>query len=79
MRGDNLNIYKRATNEPQFKIGLNGNYYVFCKIKEPLMEIVEQIGKSVISIYFNEKYNVWAIRVKSKKHKEGLNNIFRNR
>ncbi|AEO93528.1 gp269 [Bacillus phage G] len=74
-----MRIYEKATNEPQFRIGLNGNYYVFCKIKKPLEDLSSKIGKSSSSIYFNEKYRVFAIRVKLKKHKQELDKIFRRK
>lgn len=72
-----MKIYEKATNEPQFKIGLNQNYYVFCKIKEPLIQVSTNIGKSQNSIYFNEKYNVFAIRVKQKHQKNLLLQMFK--
>ncbi len=69
-------IEKVANEKPLFKIGLNRNYYVFCKCKAPLIDIVNRIGKSENSIYYREKYRVWAIRVKSKAHKKRLKEIF---
>ncbi len=61
--------------KPTLKVGLGGNFYVICDIKEPLIKIVDQIQKSRNSIYYNKKYQVWAIRCKSKQHKEALRNI----
>lgn len=70
-----MNITEKATNRPQFRKGLNGNYYIYCKIKEPLIHISNQINKSPNSIYYNEKYKVYAIRIKSKKHKQIFDNL----
>jgi len=60
---------------PTLKIGLGGNYYVICDIKEELIPICESIDKSTNSIYFNNKYECWAIRIKSKTMKEKLGEI----
>jgi hypothetical protein len=71
-------LNEKATNEPQFKIGVNGNYYVYCKSRDPLVDVAKKIGKSESGIYYNEKYEVWAIRVKLKSHKNNLKNLFKN-
>jgi hypothetical protein len=64
-------------NEPQFRVGLGGNYYVYCKIKEPVVEIAKRIGRSPNSVYYRSDFDVWAIRVRLKKHKELLRTIFK--
>jgi len=65
-----------SSKSPKFRIGLNGNYYVYCDIREPLVEITGQIGKSANSIYYNKKYEIWAIRVKQNIHKILLKKLF---
>jgi len=57
---------------PRLKIGLGGNYYVICDTKEKLVTICNQINKSVNSIYFNKKYNCWAIKIKRERTKQQL-------
>jgi hypothetical protein len=60
---------------PTLKVGLGGNYYVVCDVKEHLIEICNTINKSVKSIYFNRKYGCWVIRVKNKATKMKLIDI----
>lgn len=62
----------KVTKKPAFRIGLNGNYYVYCADRLPLVGICEAMGKSPGSIYWNDKHRCWAIRVKCKGHKERL-------
>jgi hypothetical protein len=62
-----------------YKVGITGNHYVYSKEKEPVLEIALQIKKSINSVYFNKKYNVWAIRIKNKKQKEILQKIFKEK
>jgi len=57
---------------PTLKVGLGGNYYVICDVKEHLIEICNTISKSVNSIYYNKKYCCWVIRVKNKATKRKL-------
>jgi hypothetical protein len=64
-------------DEPIFRIGLGGNYYVYCKWQIPVMTIAKKIGKSMNAVYFHKEYKVWAIRVRSKKHKEALKSLFK--
>lgn len=57
---------------PTFKVGLGGNYYIVCNTKEKLVLICKKLDKSSNSIYYNNKYNCWTIRIKSKRTKEKL-------
>lgn len=54
------------------RYGITGNYYVTSKHILELVEVCENISKSKKSIYFNKKYRLWAIRIKSRKHKKIL-------
>lgn len=68
-------IEDSSKNEPVYKMGLNGNYYVYCNSKEPLEVVCEAINKAPSSIYFSKEYNVWAIKAKIKKHIDKLKMI----
>jgi hypothetical protein len=61
---------------PIFRRGMNGNYYVYCKHYAPVVEVAKKIGKTVSSVYFNPKYQVWAIRCRCKVHKQRLLELF---
>ena len=52
-----------------YKVGITGNYYFTAVSKELLIPICNKIGKSVNSIYFNKKYGVYVIKIKSKHYK----------
>lgn len=60
---------------PVIKTGITGNMYVYSSIKDEVEKIAEEIGKSTGSVYFNKKYRCYAIRIKSKTHKERLKQI----
>lgn len=59
-------------NEPVFKIGATGNYYVICNNREKLVPIAEVIGKAPSSIYFNKRHRCYTIRIKAERHKKAL-------
>jgi len=75
---DRLSTEKGASTEPindlSIKHGLTGNVYCTSKSKKILERVCDKIGKSKNSIYFNEKYKVFAIRVKAKHHKKKIKN-----
>lgn len=52
-----------------YKMGITGNYYYTSVTREPLIAICNAIGKSVNSIYYNKKYKLYVVRIKSKHHK----------
>lgn len=56
-------------------VGITGNLYFTSKKKEELNKVCNLIGKSVNSIYYNKKFNMWVIRIKSKKHKKAADGI----
>lgn len=62
----------------QIRHGITGNYYAFCINKEPVIQFCLQINKPTSCIYFNKKYNVWVIRIKSKQSKEIIKNLKQN-
>lgn len=70
-------IFREADHTAKFRAGLNGNYYVFSRLKKSVDDVAKQIGKSESSVYFNSIYRVWAIRIKLKSHKEKLKKIFK--
>lgn len=57
-----------------FKIryGLTGNYYVTSESKEEVIEASLLIGKALSSIYYNSKFKVYVIRIKSWIHKRKI-------
>lgn len=57
------------------KWGITGNYYVIGK-RADIVEVCEQIDKSERSIYYSRKFKRWAIRVKNKRQKALLKEIF---
>ena len=57
------------------RLGLNNNYYVFCKFKEKLIEVCSEVGRSVTAIYYREEYQCWCIRTKSKSMKLKIKTI----
>lgn len=63
-----------VSDRPSLKIGMGGNYYVICTQEQPLHKVCEAIGKSTKSIYYNERYRCFAIRVKNDKQKKLLLN-----
>ena len=72
MGGVMTRVNKLTSNTPTMKMGIGGNYYVFCNLKEALEEICRTIGKSTGAIYFHNSHNCWVFRVKSKQHKRQL-------
>ncbi len=64
-------------NNVTYKVGITGNHYVYSTDKEPVVEVSLLIKKSINSVYFNKKYNLWAIRIKNKKQKEILQELFK--
>ena len=59
----------------RIKFGITGNYYATSDNKAELQTLCSIIGKSIHSIYYNNKYNVFAIRIKLKKHKTLIKQI----
>ena len=70
-----VSLMSSVFKTPTLKIGLGGNHYVICDTKEKLISICKSIDKSVNSIYYNDKYECWAIRIKSKAMKVKLNEV----
>ena len=58
-----------------FRVGLGGNLYFWSKNKEELEDLCSKIDKSPKSVYWNSKYKVWVIRIKSRYHKNRFKNI----
>lgn len=56
-------------NLKDYKVGITGNWYYISKERKDLEHICELIKKSKSAIYWNKKYQVFAIRIKSKAHK----------
>lgn len=60
----------------KIKYGLTGNYYIISPHKSQVQSICQYIGKSINSVYYNKKHQVWVARIKSKKHKNLLRERF---
>lgn len=71
-----IHISQTVTFRPQLKVGVGGNYYVISTDKNNLDAICVMIKKSRNAVYFSEKYQCWIIRVKSKKQKILLKELF---
>ena len=52
--------------------GITGNLYAFSSSLSEIRLVCDKIGKSKNSIYWNERYKFWVIRMKSKKHKKKI-------
>ena len=61
-----------------YKVGITGNYYYTAGSREQLVPVCESIGKAPSSIYWNAKYNVYVIRIKSKQHKRKVKQLQRS-
>ena len=66
-------------NKINYDVGITGNHYVYGIDKDAIIEVAKSINKSINSVYWNEKYSVWAIRVKNKKQKALLKEIFKQK
>ena len=65
-------VEKLATANPEkvvLRQTIGGNLYAFALKRNVLEEFCQMIGKSFTSVRKREKYNVWFIRMKSRKHK----------
>lgn len=58
------------------KWGITGNFYVIGK-RVDIVEVCKQISKSERSVYYSSKFKRWAIRVKNKRQKVLLKEIFK--
>ena len=69
-------VNKIVVATPTLKVGIGGNYYVFCDAKEPLEEVCTTIGKSISSIRWHIKHSCWVFRVRTQRHKQRLGELF---
>lgn len=76
MSSNKTRIKQLNPEKPCYRAGLNGNLYVFCNTKAPLVPICAAIGKSTEAVYYNPKYEVWEIRARAEHHKKKLRDLF---
>lgn len=69
-------VEQEATFRPKLKTGIGGNYYVISTEKDNLDAICVMIKKSKTAVKFHKKYNCWVVRVKDKKTKKLLKQLF---
>lgn len=69
-------ITQSVTFRPQLKVGIGGNYYVISTDKSNLEAICVMIKKSKTAVVLHKKYQCWVIRIKSKKQKILLKQLF---
>lgn len=62
----------------KIKTGITGNLYCFSVSKSDIEDVCKQIGKSINSVYWNNKHGVWAIRVKRPETKKIIKRLFRH-
>lgn len=62
-------------NKPLVWYGLTGNIYITCTHREWLVPVCKHIRKSPSSIYYNDKWECYTIRVKSKFHKKKVKGV----
>ncbi len=65
-----------TTFQPKLKVGVGGNHYVISTDKHNLEAICIMIKKSRRAVVFHKKHQCWVIRVKSKKQKKLLKELF---
>lgn len=58
--------------------GITGNMYIVCETKERLLEICDGISKSRNAVYWNKKYETYALRIKCRRHKEAVRQFLFN-
>lgn len=59
----------------KIQYGLTGNFYITVDTQSELYSILDYIGKSRRSIYFNNKYNKYCVRIKAKHHKQKIKTV----
>lgn len=69
-----MRLKRNITNNPLLRVGIGGNRYVVCSIAEPLVDVCEHIDKSASSIYWSDRFECYAIRIKNKRHKTLIHN-----
>lgn len=57
------------------RFGIIGNWYCISEDKQELIKLCKALNKSIDSIYWSTKYNIFAFRVKNKKQINMLKNI----
>jgi len=70
-------VKKLVSASPTLKMGIGGNYYVFCEAKDPLIKICSVIEKSTNSIYYHNKHHCWVFRSRLKSHKLRLDKLLK--
>jgi hypothetical protein len=58
------------------KYGITGNYYFTSEIKDELIKVCETLNISKERVKFHKKYEIWVLRIKSKKTKILLKEIY---
>lgn len=58
----------------EIKYGITGNYYIYSLNKEEVLKITIWLNRSVNSIYWNNKYQKWVLRIKRKSDKLKIKN-----
>lgn len=56
--------------------GLTGNYYITASTPNQIVPMLNKINKSLNSIYYNQKHQTFAARIKLKSHKKLLKLYF---
>ncbi len=59
----------------RYRIGLGGNHYFTSRNRDELIDICTLISKSPNSIYWNDKYETYVIRIKSDFHKKKIKSL----
>ena len=52
------------TDSPALHVGFGGNHYVVCSRRLPLLEIATALGRSAAGVYWSDKHQCWAMRIR---------------
>jgi hypothetical protein len=72
-----MKVYMNSIKRTYHQHGLTGNHYVYGYDKDAVVEIALLIDKKEDIVYFNEKYGVYAFRIKNKIQKIKLKELYK--
>lgn len=70
-----MGLRERATDDAQLFLGANGHDYVVSRRREAVAEVAKAIGRRS-GIYYRTDFDVWAIRIRNKRDKKAVRNLF---
>ena len=67
----------KKLEKTNYRVGLTGNHYVYGYEKEYVVEVALLIDEKEDIVYFNEKYSVYAFRIKDNTQKLKLKELYK--